>query len=98
MPDLETHPRDLSAGTQLALAIAMQMSHKPKILLIDEPTKGFDPQVKSQAIATLECVQETGCAVVFATHDRALIEHLATTVYEISNTELRQIGRVLAWL
>jgi energy-coupling factor transport system ATP-binding protein len=96
VPDLETHPRDLSAGTQLALAIAMQMSHKPKILLIDEPTKGFDPQVKSQAIATLECVQETGCAVVFATHDRALIEHLATTVYEISNTELRQIGRVLA--
>jgi energy-coupling factor transporter ATP-binding protein EcfA2 len=96
LPDLETHPRDLSAGTQLALAIAMQMSHKPKILLIDEPTKGFDPQVKSQAIATLECVQETGCAVVFATHDRALIDQLATTVYEISNTELRQIGRVLA--
>jgi energy-coupling factor transport system ATP-binding protein len=96
LPDLGTHPRDLSAGTQLALAIAMQMSHKPKILLIDEPTKGFDPQVKSQAIATLECVQETGCAVVFATHDRALIDQLATTVYEISNTELRQIGRVLA--
>ena len=96
LPDLETHPRDLSAGTQLALAIAMQMSHKPKILLIDEPTKGFDPQVKSQAIATLECVQETGCAVVFATHDRQLIEQLATTVYGISNTELRQIGRVLA--
>jgi len=96
LPDLETHPRDLSAGTQLALAIAMQMSHKPKILLIDEPTKGFDPQVKSQAIATLECVQETGCAVVFATHDRQLIDQLATTVYEISNTELRQIGRVLA--
>jgi energy-coupling factor transport system ATP-binding protein len=96
LPDLETHPRDLSAGTQLALAIAMQMSHKPKIMLIDEPTKGFDPQVKSQAIATLECVQETGCAVVFATHDRQLIDQLATTVYEISNTELRQIGRVLA--
>jgi energy-coupling factor transport system ATP-binding protein len=96
LPDLETHPRDLSAGTQLALAIAMQMSHKPKILLIDEPTKGFDPQVKSQAIATLECVQETGCAVVFATHDRQLIDQLATTVYEISNTELRQIGRVWA--
>jgi energy-coupling factor transport system ATP-binding protein len=96
VPDLGAHPRDLSAGTQLALAIAMQMSHKPKILLIDEPTKGFDPQVKSQAIATLECVQETGCAVVFAAHDRALIEQLATTVYEISNTQLIQIGRVMA--
>jgi ATPase subunit of ABC transporter with duplicated ATPase domains len=33
---------------------------------------------------------------VFATHDRQLIDQLATTVYEISNTELIQIGRVLA--
>ncbi len=96
VPNLDTHPRDLSAGTQLALAIAMQLSHKPKILLIDEPTKGFDPQVKSQAIATLECVQETGCAVVFATHDRDLVERLATTSYEISDAKLKQIGKVLA--
>jgi ATPase subunit of ABC transporter with duplicated ATPase domains len=41
-------------------------------------------------------VQETGCAVVFATHDRALIEQLANTVYEISNTQLIQLGRVMA--
>ena len=96
LPNLDTHPRDLSAGTQLALAIAMQLSHKPKILLIDEPTKGFDPVVKSQAIATIECVRETGCAVVFATHDLDLVSQLATTVYEISNSELKQIGKVLA--
>ncbi len=96
VPNLETHPRDLSAGTQLALAIAMQLSHKPKILLIDEPTKGFDPLVKSQAIATIECVQETGCAVVLATHDLDLVDQLATTVYQISNAELKQIGKVLA--
>ncbi len=96
VPDLETHPRDLSAGTQLALAIAMQLSHKPKVLLIDEPTKGFDPQVKAQAIATLECVRETGCAVVFATHDRDLVELLATTNYEISGAQLKQIGKVFA--
>jgi energy-coupling factor transport system ATP-binding protein len=96
VPALQTHPRDLSAGTQLALAIAMQLSHKPKVLLIDEPTKGFDPQVKAQVIATLECVRETGCAVVFATHDQELIDQLATSVYEISGNQLREIGKVLA--
>ena len=96
VPDPETHPRDLSAGTQLALAIAMQLSHKPKVLLIDEPAKGFDPQVKAQAIATLECVRETGCAVVFATHDRDLVSQLATTVYQISDAKLKPIGKVMA--
>ena len=96
VPSLDIHPRDLSAGTQLALAIAMQLSHKPKILLIDEPVKGFDPQVKAQAVATLECVQETGCAVVFATHDLDLVEKLATTVYQISDAKLKPIGKVMA--
>lgn len=96
LPSLDTHPRDLSAGTQLALAISMQLSHKPKILLIDEPARGFDVQTKAQVVATLECVRETGCAVVFASHDSQLIEALATSVYLIANLELREIGRVLA--
>lgn len=96
LPALETHPRDLSAGTQLALGIAMQLSHKPQILLIDEPAKGFDPQTKAQVVATLECVRETGCAVVFATHDHDLIEQLAATVYEISHGQLINVGQVMA--
>ena len=96
LPELDTHPRDLSAGTQLALGIAMQLSHKPRILLIDEPAKGFDPQTKAQVVATLECVRETGCAVVFATHDHYLIEQLGATVYEISNAQLIKVGQVLA--
>jgi energy-coupling factor transporter ATP-binding protein EcfA2 len=96
LPNLDTHPRDLSAGTQLALAISMQLSHKPKILLIDEPARGFDVQTKAQVVATLECVRETGCAVVFASHDSQMIEALATSVYSIANLQLREIGRVLA--
>lgn len=96
LPDLKTHPRDLSAGTQVALAIAMQLSHRPRILLIDEPARGFDEKTKAQVVATLECVRETGCAVIFASHDPQLVSRLATSVYEISNFELKQIGKVMA--
>ena len=96
VPDSDIHPRDLSAGTQFALGIAMQLSRKPKVLLIDEPSKGLDPQTKAQAAATLECVRETGCAVVIATHDYELIEQLGAEVYEISNSELKRVGRVMA--
>lgn len=72
---LATHPRDLSAGSKLALAIAMQLSFKPLLLLIDEPVKGLDPLAREQASEVLACVAETGCAVVFATHD----EHFASS-------------------
>jgi ABC-type lipoprotein export system ATPase subunit len=96
LPNLETHPRDLSAGSQLALAIAMQLSHKPKVLLIDEPARGFDPKTKAQVIATLECVRETGCAIVIASHDQELISRLATTTYRIADKQLRRVSEVMA--
>lgn len=96
VPNLETHPRDLSAGSQLALAIAMQLSHKPKVLLIDEPARGFDTKTKAQVIATLECVRETGCAIVFASHDEDLISSLATTIYRIADKQLKPVSEVMA--
>jgi energy-coupling factor transport system ATP-binding protein len=66
---LETHPRDLSAGSKLALAIAMQLSFKPTLLLVDEPVKGLDPLARERVSEVLACVAETGCAILFATHD-----------------------------
>lgn len=66
---LSTHPRDLSAGTQLALAIAMQSSWKPAVLLVDEPSRGLDPQARLNAAEVLSCVAETGTVVLCATHD-----------------------------
>lgn len=66
---LETHPRDLSAGTQRALAIALQLSHKPRLVLIDEPTRGLDPHARQDMAEVLRCVAETGTVVMFATHD-----------------------------
>jgi energy-coupling factor transport system ATP-binding protein len=83
-PLLRTHPRDLSAGTKLALAIAMQLSYKPEILLIDEPVKGLDPIAREKTAEVLACVAETGCAVIFATHD----EHFARS----ANTQIRISG------
>lgn len=79
---LETHPRDLSAGTQRALAIALQLSHKPRLVLIDEPTRGLDPHARQDMAEVLRCVAETGTVVLFATHDvtwsRELTSHTIT--------------------
>jgi energy-coupling factor transporter ATP-binding protein EcfA2 len=93
--DLDTHPRDLSHGTQLALAIAMQLSHKPKLLLIDEPVKGFDLLTRHRVAQTLKCVLETGTAVIFATHDQVFANELAHTQFLIANQRFVPVSQVL---
>jgi energy-coupling factor transport system ATP-binding protein len=47
----------------------MQLSFKPTLLLVDEPVKGLDPLAKERVSEVLACVAETGCAILFATHD-----------------------------
>lgn len=91
--ELATHPLDLSIGTQLALAVSMQLSHKPSLLLLDEPVQGLDPHARELMAETIRCVQETGCAVLFATHDRQFASGLAERIFEISHSQLIPIGR-----
>ncbi len=85
---LDTHPLDLSTGTQLALAIAMQLAHKPQLLLIDEPVQGLDPKARNLMAETIRCVQETGCAVIMATHDSEFASRLASRTFELNNQVL----------
>lgn len=85
---MHVHPRDLSAGTQRALAVAIQMSFKPGLLLIDEPTRGLDPTARADMAETLRCVTETGCAVLFATHDHGWAETLTDSSWSMVDGEL----------
>lgn len=91
--ELATHPLDLSTGTQLALAVSMQLSHKPSLLLMDEPVQGLDPQARELMAETIRCVQETGCAILFATHDREFASGLADLIFEISHSKLVPVGK-----
>jgi energy-coupling factor transporter ATP-binding protein EcfA2 len=63
------HPRDLSAGQQLALVLAVQLTAAPAVILLDEPTRGLDYQAKAGLTATLDRLAARGHAVVVATHD-----------------------------
>lgn len=64
------HPRDLSAGTRLALAIAVQLALDPKVLLLDEPTRGLDSAARTRLASLVAQVAAEGRAVVLTTHDR----------------------------
>jgi len=66
---LDNHPYDLSGGEQQRAALAKVLLLKPKILLLDEPTKGLDAEYKQIFAAILRKLTEAGTAVVMVSHD-----------------------------
>ena len=74
----DRHPRDLSEGQRLALALAVVLAPAPPLLLLDEPTRGLDYPGKARLVTILEDLAAAGHAVVMATHDVELVARVAT--------------------
>ncbi len=66
---LDKHPYDLSGGQQQLVALAKVLASKPKLLLLDEPTKGLDASAKLGIISVIRSLKERGVTVAIVTHD-----------------------------
>ncbi|MFJ9897412.1 ABC transporter ATP-binding protein [Streptomyces sp. NPDC091280] len=84
----DTHPRDLSEGQRLALALAIVLTARPPLLLLDEPTRGLDYAAKSRLVAILRALAAEGHAIVLATHDVELAAELAHRVVLLADGEV----------
>ncbi|MFF0226639.1 ATP-binding cassette domain-containing protein [Streptomyces sp. NPDC004629] len=84
----DTHPRDLSEGQRLALALAVVLAARPPLLLLDEPTRGLDYAAKARLVALLRGLAAEGHAVVLATHDVELAAELAHRVVLLADGEV----------
>ena len=82
------HPRDLSAGERLLVGVAAVVATGAPVLLLDEPTRGLDPDAKRLLIQLLRRYVGGGRAVVFATHDVELAAELATRVVMLASGEI----------
>ena len=66
---LECHPYDLSGGEQQRAALAKVLLQNPKILLLDEPTKGMDAHFKAEFADILANLKTSGVTIVMVSHD-----------------------------
>ena len=64
----------LSGGEQQRIAIARAIVGEPALLLADEPTGNLDPQLAIDIVGLFEEINSSGTTVLFATHDRSLLE------------------------
>ncbi|MFF1413616.1 ATP-binding cassette domain-containing protein [Streptomyces sp. NPDC058289] len=90
LPDVpdDTHPRDLSEGQRLALALALVLTGRPALLLLDEPTRGLDYAAKARLVEILRGLAADGHAIVLATHDVELAAELAHRVVILAGGEI----------
>ncbi len=95
IPD-DQHPRDLSEGQRLALALAVVLAGRPQVVLLDEPTRGLDYVAKAALAGTLRGLAAEGRAVLVATHDVEFVATVADDVVVLADGEVVSQGPVRA--
>ena len=84
----DVHPRDLSEGQRLALVLAIQLTARPTVVLLDEPTRGLDYAAKRQLASTLRALAADGRSVLLSTHDVEFVATVADRVLVMADGEV----------
>ncbi len=90
--DPARHPRDLSEGQRLALVLAVQLAAAPRVVLLDEPTRGLDYTAKHALAGMIRTLTGEGRAVVVATHDVEFVAAVADRVVVMAEGEVVSDG------
>ena len=74
------HPYDLSGGQQQLLALEKLLLARPRLLLLDEPTKGLDRASRERVARRVAAARDGGATVLLATHDLGFVRSVADSV------------------
>ena len=89
IPDLHSHTRDISEGQRLGLALSIILAASPKIVILDEPTRGLDYEAKKILVSNLKSIAHLEKRAVFiATHDVELVAEVADRVIFLADGEV----------
>jgi lipooligosaccharide transport system ATP-binding protein len=83
----------LSGGMRRRLLIARALVHTPRLLLLDEPTVGLDPQIRQELWSLIDALRSEGTSILMSTHYIEEAERLADTVTIMSHGEAVATGR-----
>jgi len=81
----DTRVDKLSGGMRRRLLIARSLVHRPRLVLLDEPTVGLDPQVRQELWALIDALRSEGTTILMSTHYIEEAQRLADTVMIMSH-------------
>src|SRR5690349_22671158 len=88
----DTRADKLSGGMRRRLLIARALVHRPRLVLLDEPTVGLDPQVRQELWALIDALRSEGTSILMSTHYIEEAERLADTVTIMSHGKAVAVG------
>ncbi len=88
----DEHTSGFSGGMKRRLNIGIALLHRPRLLVLDEPTVGVDPQSRNAILGNVESLSEAGMAVLYTTHYMEEAERLCDRVGIIDEGEIKAEG------
>ncbi|MCB2295991.1 ABC transporter ATP-binding protein [Clostridium algoriphilum] len=76
----ESYPATFSGGMKRRLNIACAIAHTPKLLIMDEPTVGIDPQSRNHILESVKKLNKLGCTIIYTTHYMEEVEAISTMI------------------
>lgn len=83
-------PKGFSGGMKRRLNIACAIAHRPKLIIMDEPTVGIDPQSRNHILQSVKKLNSLGCTIIYTSHYMEEVEEICTKVGIIDH------GKVIA--
>ena len=84
--------KDLSGGMKRRLNMAAGMIHRPKLVLMDEPTVGVDPQSRNHIFEMIEKLRDEGMSIIYTTHYMEEAERLCDRVAIVDHGKIIALG------
>lgn len=76
----KSYPKNFSGGMKRRLNIACAIAHKPKLIIMDEPTVGIDPQSRNYILASVRKLNESGCTIIYTSHYMEEVEEICSRI------------------
>ncbi|SHH84966.1 ABC transporter ATP-binding protein [Clostridium grantii] len=82
------YPKSFSGGMKRRLNIACAIAHTPKLIIMDEPTVGIDPQSRNHILKSVKKLNEKGSTIIYTTHYMEEVETICTRIGIIDHGKL----------
>jgi ABC-2 type transport system ATP-binding protein len=92
--ELEKNMSELSLGNRKKVAIVQALIHKPKLLILDEPTNGLDPLIQQKLFATLLKLKKEGTTIFLSSHNLTEIEEFCDRVAIIKEGKIVDVKSI----
>ena len=90
--NIKSFPKNFSGGMKRRLNIACAIAHKPKLIIMDEPTVGIDPQSRNHILQSVKKLNEQGSTIIYTSHYMEEVEEICSRIAIMDHGKVIALG------